>query len=106
MNHGHTSRGPIEYSVFPSGIPNFTIRFSMHASRERDVLEALLEAGATGCTFFDAPAPRWAASIYRLRKRGIEIETIREPHGGPYPGTHARYFLRCAVTRRLAGGEE
>lgn len=106
MNHGSTRRGPIEYSVCYSGTPNSAVRFSLHPSRERDVLEALIEAGATGCTFYDAPAPRWAASIYRLRRRGVEVETIREPHGGPYPGTHARYFLRSVVTRQgVRGGE-
>ena len=24
-------------------------------------------------------------------------ETVREPHGGPFPGEHARYMLRSAV---------
>lgn len=68
---------------------------SLPRSRERDVLDALISAGATGCTFFDNSAPRWASSIFRPRKRGINIHTEMEPHAGDYPGRHARYFLLC-----------
>lgn len=71
---------------------------SLSRSRERDVLDALIAGGATGCSFFDSPAPRWASSIYRLRKRGIDIHTEMEPHAGDYPGRHARYHLLSEIT--------
>ena len=32
------------------------------------------------------------------RKAGIVIETIREAHGGPFSGQHARYVLRSLIT--------
>jgi len=63
-------------------------------------LWALLEldrAGINGITPIEHPAPRWSAYIFNLREIGIKIETVHEPHGGPYPGTHARYILRSSI---------
>lgn len=58
----------------------------------------LIEAGGKGCTPLDNPGPRWSAYVHRLRRDfGLEIETIHEPHEGPFPGTHARYVLRSRV---------
>ncbi len=62
----------------------------------------LIEAGPKGCTPIAQPAPRWSHYIHCLRGLGVEIETIREPHEGPYPGTHGRYVLRSTVTREGA----
>jgi hypothetical protein len=71
--------------------------FSLRFGRERDVLDALISAGTTGCSFSDFPAPRWASSIFRLRRRDINIHTEMEPHSGNYPGFHARYRLLSEV---------
>ena len=30
---------------------------------------------------------------------GVCIETLNEPHKGPFSGTHARYVLRSTVTQ-------
>lgn len=60
-------------------------------------LEQLLEAGPKGCTPIDTPGPRWSAYVLKLRKAGVEVETINEAHDGPYSGTHARYVLRSNV---------
>jgi len=68
--------------------------------RDLWALRSLIEAGETGCTPITRPAPRWSHYIWKLRGVGIVIETIHEPHGGSYPGTHARYVLRSKV--RLA----
>lgn len=65
--------------------------------RERWALECLMAAGAKGCTPIEFPAPRWAAYVHDMRGLGIEIETISEPHGGPFSGSHARYVLRSRV---------
>jgi hypothetical protein len=62
---------------------------------------ALLElkaANENGCTPIDHPGPRWSGYVYKLRNAGIIIETIRESHGGPFGGQHARYVLRSPVT--------
>jgi hypothetical protein len=62
---------------------------------------ALLElkaANDNGCTPIDHPGPRWSGYIHKLRKAGIIIETIREAHGGPFSGRHARYVLRSLIT--------
>jgi hypothetical protein len=64
--------------------------------RPRWALEALIRAGESGCTPIDQPAPRWSAYIHQLRHEfGVAISTIREPHGGPFPGRHGRYRLAC-----------
>ena len=73
--------------------------------RVRWALEQLLEAGPKGCTPIDNPAPRWSAYVFELRQSGIEIETIHEPHGGAFAGTHARYVLRSKVMLRSGKGE-
>ena len=62
-------------------------------------LEALMQAGEVGCTPRDRPAPRWSMYVADLRKKGVEIDTVREPHGGDYPGWHGRYVLRSKVRR-------
>ena len=65
--------------------------------REEWALERLLEAGAAGCTPIDTPGPRWSDYVFKLRRRGLAIETVHEPHHGPFAGHHARYILRSRV---------
>jgi hypothetical protein len=43
------------------------------------------------------PAPRWSGYIWELRRLGIDIETLREPHGGEFPGWYGRYVLMSEV---------
>ena len=62
-------------------------------------LTELIAAGPRGCTPITNPAPRWSDYVFRLRGEGVNIETIHEPHGGDFAGTHARYVLRSDVTR-------
>lgn len=66
--------------------------------RDAWALMMLIEAGETGCTPITRPAPRWSHYIWKLRGMGFVIETIDEPHGGPFAGHHARYVLRSKVT--------
>ena len=68
------------------------------AGRERWALDLLRQAGETGCTPITHPGPRWSSYVFDLREMGVAIETIRERHGGPFPGTHARYVLRMKVS--------
>jgi hypothetical protein len=67
------------------------------AGREAWCMAQLINVRGGGTTSFERPAPRWSDYVFKLRKRGIPIETIEESHGGPYRGAHARYFLRVAV---------
>ena len=67
------------------------------AGREAWALAHLLERGEHGVTPIERPAPRWSHYIYKLRGRGVPVETITETHGGAYRGHHARYVLRCPV---------
>lgn len=68
------------------------------SGRQEWTLDRLTRAGAEGCTTVTDPAPRWSSYVHRLRAKGVEIETVREPHDGIYPGRHGRYFLRCAIS--------
>jgi hypothetical protein len=67
--------------------------------REEWALSHLLASGDRGCTPIDTPGPRWSDYVFKLRRRGIDIETIIEAHEGPYAGHHARYVLRSRVER-------
>jgi len=61
-------------------------------------LSELIREGKNGCTPIDNPGPRWSAYVFNLRREyGLIIDTITEPHNGPFPGTHARYVLRSVV---------
>ncbi len=60
-------------------------------------LDQLIAAGERGCTPIENPAPRWAHYAWLLRQDGIVVETVHEPHGGPYAGNHARYVLRSPI---------
>ena len=61
-------------------------------------LDQLIQAGKRGITSMSNPAPRMAHYVFLLRRLGLTIETVHEAHGGPYPGHHARYYLRNDVT--------
>ena len=69
------------------------------AGREEWALSHLLAAGSHGCTPIDTPGPRWSDYVFKLRRRGIDVETITENHTGPYAGHHARYVLRSRIGR-------
>jgi len=66
--------------------------------REAWTLRHLVNAGRTGITTIDHPAPRWSHYIYKLRKAGLVISTDHENHSGDFPGTHGRYRLETPVT--------
>ena len=72
------------------------------AGREEWALSHLLAAGPHGCTPISHPGPRWSDYVFKLRRRGLDIATQSEHHGGPFAGTHGRYILRSKV-ERLAG---
>ena len=68
------------------------------AGRDAWALQCLIDAGPQGCTPIDYPGPRWSGYVHKLRHRyGLSVETIDEPHGPPFSGTHARYVLRSRV---------
>jgi hypothetical protein len=65
--------------------------------RCEDTLAKLIDAGPEGMTSLENPAPRLSDYVFKLRKRGITIDTITETHGGDFPGV--RYVLRSKVER-------
>ncbi|MEL7459935.1 MAG: hypothetical protein AAGJ39_03155 [Pseudomonadota bacterium] len=74
------------------------------SGRDRWALESLIAVGPKGCTPIDTPGPRWSGYVFNLRALGVDIETVHEPHTGPFSGTHARYVLRSKVNR-MEGAE-
>jgi hypothetical protein len=60
-------------------------------------LVQLQQAGDRGVSPIEAPALRWSDYVFKLRKLGIIIETIEEPHGGIFSGHHVRYVLRTPI---------
>jgi hypothetical protein len=60
-------------------------------------LVELIRAGSRGVAPVERPAPRWSDYVAKLRRKGLAIETIKERHGGRFPGRHGRYMLRTSV---------
>lgn len=81
----------LTFRVLPDG------RWYEVTDRDAWALLQLQIAGQRGVTPIDNPAPRWSAYVHNLRKLGAPIETLHETHGGPFPGTHARYVLRADI---------
>lgn len=81
-------------------------RFVKVQGRDEWALLALICAGEKGCTPIDNPAPRWSAYVYKLRNKGFDVETVREPHKGAFPGTHGRYVLRSKVHAVASGNDQ
>lgn len=65
--------------------------------RDAWALNCLITAGELGCTPICHPGPRWSGYVFKLRRAGLDVETITEKHAAPYAGTHARYVLRTIV---------
>ena len=86
------------YLVYPDDGDPFEFRAS---GRFDWALDELIKAGPTGIVPMENPAPRWSAYVHVLRSLGIEIDTVMEPHEGPFPGKHGRYVLQSLV---LKGG--
>jgi hypothetical protein len=64
--------------------------------RDAWALGELISGGLVGCTPIERPAPRWSHYIFKLRRGGLNVETIDEAHGGAFSGQHARYVLRTS----------
>lgn len=87
------------YHIAPDAGEAFTIYAK---GREACALDRLREAGPKGCAPIEQPAPRWSAYVHSLRGLGVPIETVTEPHGGEFSGTHGRYVLRAKVQKEGA----
>ena len=70
--------------------------------REAWTLLHLIDGSSKGVVPVNRPAPRWSGYVLPLRRKGFNIETIREKHGGTFSGQHGRYVLHSRVT--VAGG--
>jgi hypothetical protein len=87
-----TKRLEIRFRVEPNGA------WQTVTGRDAWALMARHRAGPHGVTPLDTPGPRWSAYVFNLRQLGLVIETVHESHGGPFPGSHARYVLHSSIT--------
>lgn len=76
------------------GIGNGVLTIS---GREGWALHALIKSGTEGVTPLTWNGPRWSDYVHKLRRRGLNVETIREDHAGAFSGQHARYVLKTPV---------
>jgi hypothetical protein len=68
--------------------------------RDTWMLDRLLAAGIGGCTAQEVAGAATTQYVFSLRKKyGLNIETIMEPHDGPFKGRHGRYVLQSKVQR-------
>jgi hypothetical protein len=67
--------------------------------QEARSLNALVVAGDAGITSLEVStwALRLAHYCWKLKKLGLDIDCAREPHAGPVPGKHGRYFLKSLI---------
>lgn len=72
-------------------------RRAVFCGRDAWALQELVTASTQGVTPVERIGPRWSAYVFKLRKAGLSIRTIREAHDGPFPGFHARYVLLTPV---------
>lgn len=61
-------------------------------------LGEMIAAGDAGITSIAYPGVRLADAIFKLRGKGFQIETLYEPHEGPFKGIHGRYTLKSRVS--------
>ena len=97
MSAGYGNPLTVSFMVEPDGTWRHV------KGRNAWALLALYAAGARGVTPIDTPGPRWSGYVHNLRRMGLAIETVHESHGGPFPGTHARYRLHSELS--VAEGE-
>jgi hypothetical protein len=87
--------GPAQYEITRTDGATHTITVK---GRVHWALWRLMQARENGCTPIDHPGPRWSAYVHTLRHEyRVEIETIREKHGAPFDGTHARYVAKSEI---------
>jgi hypothetical protein len=67
------------------------------AGREAWTLRRLVDAGSTGVTTIDHPAPRSSHYVFKLRRAGLAISTDYESHKGDFPGKHGCYCLETPI---------
>lgn len=79
--------------------PGGTTRTLAFEGQEARTLRALVNAGDSGVTSLEIStwALRVSHYVFKLRKAGLVIVTLREKHDGPVPGEHGRYVLRSTV---------
>ena len=82
--------------LLPDGAPMKIV------GRDGSALHQLYLASIGGCTPLACPGPRWSHYVFKLRRMGIDIETLNEAHGGQFSGHHARYILRSAISLLIA----
>jgi hypothetical protein len=76
--------------------------------REAWMLDLLKTRGDKGVTTIEVPGARMSHYVMKLRRMGLDIDTVDERHSGPFAGSHGRYLLRSPITvlKVLRAGEK
>jgi hypothetical protein len=76
--------------IHDDGAPSF-----IASGQTAKAIRALVLAGKQGVTAQEVAgwAYRFAAYCHELRKLGLDIETVREPHEGGWHGRHVLHTL-------------
>lgn len=90
------------YGIPDPSLPLLGIR-PLHLTKRATMFLEEMMAKPEGITSIDYPGVRVADAILKLRKAGVVVTTIHEPHGGEFAGRHARYILRSSVQRLHQG---
>jgi hypothetical protein len=65
--------------------------------REAWMLDLLKTRGDKGVTTIEVPGARMSHYVMKLRRKGLDIDTVDERHSGPFAGSHGRYLLRSPI---------
>ena len=83
------------YVITNAGCAPFTIQAK---GRTAWLLDILRLTKGKGVTTAELPAGiRFSSALHLLRKKGVMVETVMEPHEGKFAGNHGRYFLVSKV---------
>jgi hypothetical protein len=85
------------YGIRKEDAPLLPPRPLMLPKRAMWFLGELVKAGAAGVTTVAYPGVRISDCLLKLRRAGVDVRTVYEPHAGEFAGRHGRHVLESAV---------
>jgi hypothetical protein len=83
------------YVITNAGCAPFTVNAKGRTAWLLDILRLTKGKGITTAEL--SAGIRFSSALHLLRKKGVMVETVMEPHEGKYAGNHGRYFLLSKV---------
>jgi hypothetical protein len=91
-----------KYTLRREDAPLLSARPIVVPKRAAWFLDELVKAGTQGVTTINYPGVRIGDCVLKLRKAGVNVQTLYELHSGEFAGRHGRYILRSNVQRLSA----